>query len=133
MTVGGRSRPRTSRGVALVRAAALALAAWPALAHDLFVSARDDGETLHVEAFYSNGLTPEGALVRVFDAENRLVDQSAIDADGRARFASPDAPAGLRVEVREAGHEAWWILTPDDIARQRAEAAARRAHEPEAD
>lgn len=100
----------------------MVLAAQTAAAHELMVGARHQDEALVVEAVYDNGRIPRGAGVQVFDAADALIAEADVDADGFARIPAPDAPDGLRIVVTDgAGHTAEWVLTPADIARQRAQ------------
>jgi nickel transport protein len=95
------------------------LLAGPALAHRLNVFAWVDGDAVVVEAKFASGARPKVAEVRVFDAQDRLIRTMGVDANGAARFPLEGATQGLRIEVDAGeGHEDYWILTPDDIARQ---------------
>ena len=95
------------------------LMAGTALAHRLNVFAWIDGEQVGVEAKFASGARPKVAEVRVFDAEGRLIRTMGVDDNGAARFPLDGASQGLRIEVDAGeGHEDYWILTPDDIARQ---------------
>ncbi|MEM6390149.1 MAG: hypothetical protein AAF825_09960 [Pseudomonadota bacterium] len=103
--------------------AALALAgltATAAFGHMLNVFAFvEDGEVV-VESRFSNGNAPQVGEVRVLDGANVPVLVLPLAEDGTARFSlDPDVAAtGLLIEVSTGGgHDNYWILTPDDIAR----------------
>ena len=91
-----------------------------ALAHGLTVFAYvEDGEVF-VESRFSNGNAPRIGEVRVLDGNNDPVMVMPLAEDGTARFAldPAHAAAGLLIEVSTGnGHDNYWILTPDDIAR----------------
>jgi nickel transport protein len=55
----------------------------------------------------------------VLDGESELLDTLALDPDGTLRIPldSVDYAGGLVVEVDTGSHEDYWIITPDDIAR----------------
>lgn len=101
-------------------ALAIIAAAFPAAAHKLVVFASVSGETVNVEAKFSTGRIPKSGEVRVFDAKETLIQTLPLDPDGITSFPlNPDAGAeGLLIEVEAGeGHEDYWLLTPDDIAR----------------
>ena len=98
--------------------------AGPAQAHRLSVFASVEGETVVVEAKFSNGKRPVKGDVRVKAGDESLVLTLPLEPDGTARFAldSVDHAGGLTIEVETGeAHQDYWILTPDDIARGRAE------------
>lgn len=108
----------------MIRAAVLALtiiaAAFPAAAHKLVVFASVTGEIVNVEAKFSTGRIPKSGEIRVFDAAEALIQTLPLDPDGVTSFPlDADAAAeGLMIEVEAGeGHENYWLLTPDDIAR----------------
>lgn len=101
---------------------ALAVIGWASAsaAHQLLVFAFVEDQTVFVETKFSTGKIPISGDVRVLDAENKLLLTLPLMADGRARFPlDADAAArGLSIEVETGeGHDNYWILTPDDIAR----------------
>lgn len=102
--------------------AALAVAASTAtaLAHQLNVFAFvEDGEVV-VESRFSNGNHPHLGEVRVLDAENTPLLTLPLTEGGTVRFPLDPAHAetGLLIEVTTGeGHENYWVLTPEDIAR----------------
>lgn len=99
-------------------AAALLLLGSQAVAHQLNVFAWVNGAEVLVEAKFSNGRVPQIGTVRVFDAQENLVETLTIDEDGTARFPIAGAEDGLRIEIETGeGHEDYWILTPDDLAQ----------------
>lgn len=107
----------------MIRTAIIALtiiaAASPAAAHKLRVFASVSGDTVNVEAKFSTGRIPKSGEIRVFDASETLILTLPIDADGVTSFPlSEDAANGLLIEVEAGeGHENYWLLTPDDIAK----------------
>jgi nickel transport protein len=110
----------TGRLALAVGVAALLAAAPPAAAHGLNVFASTDCETVLVEAKFSNGRRPVSGEVRLLDGRDVLLATAGLGEDGSARIPLDgfDTSGGLLVEVEAAGHEDYWILTPEDIARQ---------------
>lgn len=105
------------RSIAL---AALAIVApIGATAHQMIVFASVDCEIVTVEAKFSNGKAVQKAEVRVLDSENTLLTTLAIQEDGTATvpLASLDHSGGLLIEVQTGSHDNYWIVTPEDIAR----------------
>ena len=107
----------------MIRALALTLgvAAVPsgAAAHQLVVFASVDCVVVTVEAKFSNGSVARQGDVRVLDGDNTLLATLALGEDGIATvpLASVDHSGGLVIEVDTGSHDNYWILTPDDIAR----------------
>lgn len=106
----------------LIRAIAffIAMAAPPALAHGLNVFAFVEDGNVVVEAKFSSGRAPVAGEVRIFDAAGTQIDTRTLGDDGTLTFPLDPAVAsgGLTIEVEASdGHEDYWILTPDDIAR----------------
>lgn len=107
-------------GRAALLLAGLAVAA-PAAAHRLNVFARVAGEEVVVEAKFSNGNPVKGGDVAVYDGAEALLLTVKTDDLGIARFPLQGEATGLRIEMDAGdGHEDYWILTPADIAAQRA-------------
>lgn len=108
---------KPARSVAL--AVALCAAA-PAAAHQLNVFASTDCETVLVEAKFSSGAVPVTGDVRISGGDETLLATGTLGADGTLRFSlsEVDASAGLMIEVAAGNHGDYWILTPEDIARQ---------------
>jgi len=100
--------------------AALLAGAPPAAAHGLNVFASTDCETVLVEAKFSSGRRPVSGEVRLLDGQNVLLATTELGEDGTVAIplAGHDTSEGLLVEVETAGHDDYWILTPEDIARQ---------------
>ena len=100
---------------------AMAMAAAPigAAAHGMVVFASVDCETVTVEAKFSNGNAVQQAEVRVLDGANALQSTLALNEDGTATVPldSVDYSGGLVIEVDTGGHDNYWILTPEDIAK----------------
>ncbi|WP_341367916.1 hypothetical protein [Yoonia sp. BS5-3] len=105
------------RAIALT--AAMVVAPIGAAAHQLVVFASVDCETVTVEAKFSNGNPAQQGDVRVLDAGNTLLTTLPLEQDGTATLPldSVDHSEGLVIEVDTGGHDNYWILTPDDIAR----------------
>lgn len=102
----------------------LALAASAAWAHGLTVFASVDGADLVVESRFSTGKRPVEGTVRFYDGTDALIATHALGSDGTLRLplADIETGSGLRIEVDTGhGHSDYWILTPEDIARQTAE------------
>lgn len=99
---------------------AVAASTAAAVAHRLNVFAYVEAGEVIVESRFSNGNTPQIGEMRVLDAQNTLVLTLPLAEDGTARFPLDPAhsEAGLLIEVSTSeGHDNYWILTPDDIAR----------------
>jgi len=104
----------------LLAALAVAVTAAAAFAHQLTVFAFVENGEVVVETRFSNGNAPQLGEVRVLDAENTPLLTLPLAGDGTARFPLDPAHAatGLMIEVSTgSGHENYWILTPEDIAR----------------
>lgn len=88
-------------------------------AHQLNVFASVDCAAVTVEAKFSNGRAPVAGAVRVLDGNNTLLRTLALEADGTSRVPldSVDHSGGLVIEVDTDSHDGYWIVTPDDIAR----------------
>ena len=106
--------------LAMAALAALAASAGVASAHQLNVFAFVERGDVVVESRFSNGNVPVMGEVRVLGAENVLLMTLALEDDGTVRFALDPATSadGLTIEVATGeGHEDYWILTAEDIAR----------------
>ena len=107
----------------VIRAACLSalLAAAPigAAAHQLIVFASVDCVAVMVEAKFSNGNPVQIAEVRVLDGDNVLQTTLEIGEDGTIEIPrdSVDHSGGLLIEVDTGNHDNYWIVTPEDIAR----------------
>ncbi|MDJ0858827.1 MAG: hypothetical protein QNI90_02805 [Dinoroseobacter sp.] len=111
----------TRRGFPVVAAAALILGAAPtAFAHQLNVFASTDCEVVLVEAKFSSGRVPVKGEVRILDGANTLLRTLELGEDGTLSvpFGELDAATGLLIEVDTGGHDDYWILTPEDIAKK---------------
>lgn len=98
---------------------ALCLAAAPALAHQLRVFAFVEAGEVVVEARFSTGRIPVSGTVEVRGADDALLLELELGAEGTVRFPlDPDAAeGGLAITVITGeGHEDYWILTPADIS-----------------
>ena len=100
--------------------ASIALAApIGAAAHQLVVFASVDCQAVLVEAKFSNGRVTQQGSVRVLDGENNLQATLQLSSDGTARvpLESVDHSGGLLIEVDTGSHDNYWIVTPEDIAK----------------
>jgi len=104
---------------AFTLASVVAAAPMAAAAHQLVVFASVDCENVLVEAKFSNGNAVQQAQVRVLDGQSTLLNTLSIGIDGTVSIPlkSVDHSAGLLIEVDTGSHENYWIVTPDDIAR----------------
>jgi hypothetical protein len=88
-----------------------------ALAHQLDVLAKVDGDNVVVEARFAADGPARSATVRVYDGENALILVLSTDEDGTVSFPIETAETGLRIEVDAGdGHSDYRILTPADLA-----------------
>jgi len=107
----------------VIRALALAgfvtAAPFGAAAHQLVVFASVDCQAVTVEAKFSNGRVTQQGDVRVLDGENNLQTTLPLESDGTALVPldSVDHSGGLLIEVDTGSHDNYWIVTPEDIAR----------------
>ncbi|MEM9845538.1 MAG: hypothetical protein AAF965_12120 [Pseudomonadota bacterium] len=105
---------------AMALAALIVVVPLRAAAHQLVVFASVDCETVSVEAKFSNGRVVQKGDVRVLDGDNALLTTLELGSDGTATvpLADVDHSGGLLIEVDTGGHENYWIVTPEDIARK---------------
>jgi nickel transport protein len=91
-----------------------------AAAHQLVVFASVECEVVTVEAKFSNGRVTQKGDVRVLDGENNLLTTLQLEKDGTALVPldSVDHSSGLLIEVDTGGHDNYWIVTPEDIAKK---------------
>lgn len=103
----------------LASLALLALAPVAGAAHQLNVFASVTCEAVTVEAKFAGGNAAVDGTVRVLDGEQTLLRTLALGADGTSRIAldSVDHSGGLMIEVDVGSHDDYWIVTPEDIAR----------------
>ena len=103
----------------LCLAAPIAALPMAAAAHKLIVFASVDCEVVQVEAKFSSGRIAQTGKVRVLDGQNDLLATLELSADGTARLPLEDVDhsEGLVIEVDTGSHENYWIVTPEDIAR----------------
>ncbi|MEL6688875.1 MAG: hypothetical protein AAFP28_01040 [Pseudomonadota bacterium] len=104
---------------ALSTAALLVAAPIGAAAHQLVVFASVDCDSVTVEAKFSSGRIAQKGDVRVLDGENTLLTETTLETNGTATIplSSVDHSTGLLIEVDTGGHDNYWIVTPEDIAR----------------
>ena len=107
----------------MIRIAALvgivAVAPIGAAAHGLIVFASVDCNAVTVEAKFTNGNVVQQGEVRVLDGQNDLLITSQIETDGTLTvpLADVDHAEGFVIEVDTGSHDNYWIVTPDDIAK----------------
>ncbi|MEO0664308.1 MAG: hypothetical protein AAFY97_01095 [Pseudomonadota bacterium] len=104
---------------ALCAASVVAAVPVGAAAHQLVVFASVDCQAVTVEAKFSNGRVAQQGDVRVLDGENTLLTTTELTEDGTVSvpLAELDHAGGLLIEVDTGGHDNYWIVTPEDIAR----------------
>ncbi|MEM9971406.1 MAG: hypothetical protein AAF762_09960 [Pseudomonadota bacterium] len=104
---------------ALAAAATLLAVPSGAAAHQLVVFASVDCEAVTVEAKFSNGRVAQTGDVRVLDGNNALLTTLELQSDGTASVPldTVDHSGGLVIEVSTGSHDNYWIVTPEDIAR----------------
>lgn len=105
---------------ALVIVGAGVVSATSALAHQLNVFAFVENGMVIVESRFSNGNLPQVGEVSVLDGEGVELMLLPLQADGTVQFPldPTHSDTGLLIEVRTGeGHDNYWILTPEDIAR----------------
>ena len=91
-----------------------------AQAHQLNVFAFVEEGTVVVETKLSNGNLPVSGDVEVLNAQSEVLMTLPLEKDGTVRFPLDmnDVGEGITIEVTTGeGHEDYWILTPEDIAR----------------
>lgn len=100
-------------------AGVMAAVPFGAAAHQMIVFASVDCQTVMVEAKFSNGNAVQQAEVRVLDGESALQTTLPIQTDGTVSVPldSVDHTGGLVIEVDTGSHENYWIVTPEDIAK----------------
>lgn len=103
----------------LVSLAVLLVSTIGASAHQLIVFASVDCDTVFVEAKFTSGRVAQKGDVRVLDGQNALLTTLQLESDGTVSVPldSVDHSQGLLIEVDTNGHENYWIVTPEDIAR----------------
>jgi nickel transport protein len=93
-----------------------------ALAHKLSVFAWVDGDVVKVEGKLPKGKRPRQGHLRVYDGNDQLLLEKAIEADGTAEFPLKDWASGLKIVIDiGGGHQSYWVLTPFDIRQQQKE------------
>lgn len=102
----------------IIRALVLvaALVASPALAHNLILEAYPFGEEIAGEAFFSDGVLVDAAVIEVFDAEGNKIGEAVTDAYGSFTYAPTEAGEHrFRVDAG-SGHVAEVVIPAADIA-----------------
>lgn len=104
---------------AFALSAALLAAPLAANAHKLVVFASTDCKTVLVEAKFSNGKPVKTGEVEVRGGDNELLMTLAVtDGTARVPLSDVDHSGGLLILIDTDGHDDYWILTPEDIARK---------------
>tara|TARA_R110000787_G_scaffold40266_2_gene100258 strand:- start:102 stop:437 length:336 start_codon:yes stop_codon:yes gene_type:complete len=101
-------------------ALAVVVSATTAQAHQLNVFAFVEDGTVTVETKFSTGKIPVSGEVRVLGSDSKVLHTLSLETDGTVRFPldAGAATEGMTIEVITGeGHEDYWILTPEDIAR----------------
>ena len=95
------------------------MAAAPALAHRLVIYAYAEAGEVVVESNFSNGSPAGAGSITVKGGDGAVLAEMPLSETGVTRFAVPEGGAeGIAVEVlTDAGHEDYWILTPEDLAQ----------------
>ena len=95
------------------------LAAAPAFAHRLVIYAYAEAGEVVVESEFSNGAPAGNGSIVVTDGDGAVLTEMPLSETGVTRFAVPEGgDDGIAVEVvTDAGHEDYWILTPEDLSR----------------
>lgn len=110
------------RAMGLIRSLALLavlLTAAPALAHRLVIYAYAEAGEVVVESTFSNGAPAGNGSITVKDGAGAVLAEMPLADTGETRFPVPEGGAeGIAVEVvTDAGHEDYWILTPEDLSQ----------------
>jgi nickel transport protein len=108
------------RRLGLALSCSLLIFVMPASAHDLTVEAKVRAGMIDVRAVFTDGRPVKAGLARLFDADDRLLAERPLKSDGTAIFSIPHATQGVRVQVDLPDqHEAYWILTADDLREKK--------------
>ena len=104
---------------ATLLASVMIAAPFGAAAQQMIVFASVECQAVTGEAKFSNGNAVQQAEVRVLDGENALQATLPIQTDGTVSvpLQGVDHSGGLVIEVDTGSHDNYWIVTPDDIAR----------------
>lgn len=93
-----------------------ALFTGPAFAHNLILEAYPFGEEIAGEAFFSDGVLVDAAVVEVLDAEGSKIGEAVTDEYGSFTYA-PTAPGEHRFRIDAgSGHMAEVVIPAADIA-----------------
>jgi nickel transport protein len=86
-----------------------------ASAHKVTVFAWVDGDTIHTQSKFSGGKRVKNALIRVYDAKNKLLLQGKTNENGMFSFKIPEKTALKIVLKASMGHMAVWKLPAEEI------------------
>lgn len=105
---------------ALLAAVALIVPASVAGAHQLNLFASVTCDVVTIEAKFANGRVVSNGEVNVFGAEDKLIKTMEMGPGGiiEMPLEGIDHSAGLFIEIKTSGHDDYWIVTPEDIARK---------------
>ena len=104
---------------ALALSVALSVAPLAASAHQLVVFASTDCEAVLVEAKFANGKPVMRGEVEIRGGENELLTTAEVtEGTAQVPLAELDYSGGLLGLIDTDGHDDYWILTPEDIARK---------------
>jgi nickel transport protein len=89
-----------------------------AFAHKVNIFAYIEGETVHTESYFNDGVKCSNAAILVYDKSGALLLEGTTDADGRFDFQLPRRE-DLRIAVEaDMGHRAEYLLTKREIGRE---------------
>jgi hypothetical protein len=95
--------------------AALVPAVTPASAHNALISCYDNGdETVTCEAGYSDGASAAGQVIRVLQANKRLILEDKFKKDGTYTFKKPSVAFYIEF-IGDPSHQA--TFDGDDLAK----------------
>ncbi len=112
----------TFRTMGLIRPLALIAAliwAAPAFAHRLVIYAYVEDDMVVLESNFSSGAVAGAGTVTVKDGEGAVLAEMPLSETGETRFGIPEGgEGGIALEVlTDAGHDDYWILTPEDLGQ----------------
>jgi nickel transport protein len=121
--------------IGLILSLSLLFCALPLLAHGLKVYAHAAGDTIQGEVHFAGGAGASGALVRISDAEGKVLAVVKPDAEGHFSYRLK-RPMDVVVEADSLdGHQARWYLKAEAFsgagaAREQGEVAVSRTPAP---
>ncbi len=112
--------PRNSAVAAAMAAGMFLAVTGPAAAHPFNVFARSDCVTVTVMVSINDGDPVTEGAVTLLNGDDVVVATTELVGDtGRVEvpLEGLDATGGIRAEVVSGGHSDYWVLTPEDLAR----------------